>query len=130
MNLTKYVGLPWKTMGRDHSGVDCWGLVRLFYLQEKGVELPAYGGIGQGISQNKALAKEIHERMNHWQPVEQPRLGDCVLINIGGNPTHIGIVVDRQRMLHVALKANSVIEKFTSPKWASRIEGFYTYVAS
>lgn len=116
-------------MGRDETGVDCWGLVRLFYSQELGIELPEYSSVGHGINDEGELAKEIHARMQNWRQVETPEQGDCVLLNIAGAPTHIGIVVTKNTMLHVSKSSNSVIERFTGMKWQRRIEGFYSYVA-
>lgn len=128
MKFENYVGLPWREMGRDVSGVDCWGLVYLFYKNELGIELPTYSDVGHGVDHMDTLAIKIHQRMNNWLELKKPQPGDCVLINIFGRPTHIGIVVDKSSMLHVSQNADSVIEKFTSPKWSNRIEGFYTYV--
>ncbi|NMW23861.1 C40 family peptidase, partial [Rhodanobacter denitrificans] len=38
-----YVGIPYRTHGRDRAGVDCWGLVRLVMAEVFGAELPDYG---------------------------------------------------------------------------------------
>lgn len=116
-------------MGRDENGLDCWGLVRLFYANEMGVELPAYSAVGHGTNENNELAKEINARMQNWRPVESPSPGDCILLNVYGRPIHIGIVERRGRMIHVCKNNNVTSEKYTSMKWAKRIEGFYTYVA-
>lgn len=38
--MIQYVGIPYKPMGRDQRGIDCWGLVMMVYRDWFGVELP------------------------------------------------------------------------------------------
>lgn len=42
----KYVGIPYLDNGRSSlKGLDCWGLIRLVFLDERNIELPSYGEI-------------------------------------------------------------------------------------
>jgi len=41
---------------------------------------------------------------------------------------HVGLVIDRKRMLHVMEGINSTIEEFTGIQWKKKVEGFYRYV--
>ena len=40
--VAKYVGIRYQSRGRSFDGCDCYGLVRLFYQAELGIELPEY----------------------------------------------------------------------------------------
>lgn len=42
----KYVGIPYVENGRSSlKGLDCWGLIRTIYLNERNIELPLYGEV-------------------------------------------------------------------------------------
>ena len=42
----KYIGIPYKELGRDESGVDCYGLCVVVYNRELGLDIPGFSGMG------------------------------------------------------------------------------------
>jgi len=54
-DLNKYIGIPWKLNGRDFKGIDCIGLVWL-YFKELGIKIP--DGDGQLI-EKQSCRKDI-----------------------------------------------------------------------
>lgn len=128
MNIEKYIGLPYKDNGRDITGIDCWGLVRLYYKQELGIELPSY--VDQYIGLTSTNIKEsIISYRDNWDKVETPQLNDLILFRILGEPTHIGLYLGENKFLHIRDGYDSVIESTNSINWSKRIEGYYRYRA-
>jgi len=128
MNIQKYIGLPYKDNGRDITGIDCWGLVRLYYKQELDIELPSY--VDQYIGLTSTNIKEsIISYRDNWDKVEIPQLNDLILFRILGEPTHIGLYLGDSKFLHIRDGYDSVIESINSINWSKRIEGYYRYRA-
>lgn len=125
LDFSKYINIPWLSRGRSPNGVDCWGLVVLFYEKEFGIKLPRYDGMAFEQNSCGEIAHEMNLFFNGWQQVDKPEPGDCVLLNLYGAPTHIGIVKNKTHMLHISGPTGSIIEKFSGIKWGKRIEGFY-----
>lgn len=121
--LLKYIGLPFEPFGRDESGLDCWGLVRLFYRNEFNVELPDLNGY-DSVKDHKAISGLVETEKPKWEKA-QPEFGHVIVFNMAGRPVHVGVVIDTLRMLHIQTGKNSCLERFTSPRWKNRIEGVY-----
>jgi sulfur carrier protein ThiS len=127
MNYDKYIGLRYLDNGRTESGVDCWGLARLFYKGEYNIDLPSYseeysGGTDARILQTVELYKD------NWEETTTPNVGDLCLFNMLGEPMHVGVYLGDNRFLHCRRGSDSVIESLSNLKWKNRFVAFYTYV--
>lgn len=120
-----YIGLPYQPRG-------CWELVRLFYREEFGIELPGYADEYAKLSraEQREIATLIRAERSEWQQVVDERRGDAVLLRITGEPSHIGVVVEPGKMLHVFRGNTSCIESYRSPKWARRVDSFWRHRCS
>lgn len=123
--------IPYKLGGRDYKGIDCWGLVVLAYKELFNLDIPTYDGTMSSVSnKNTKTAEDIINHLELSAPftrVEEPQYGDFVLINILGNPTHIGLMIDSSHMLHISDKSGIAYEDIRSIKWQRRIQGFYRH---
>ena len=128
--VAQYVGLPYRPGGRDRAGIDCWGLYALVMREQFGMELPPYEGPPWGsAATGRGIAKAAAEYAQQFTQIEPPaaKLGDAILIRSYGMPIHLGMVVGRELMLHAAEYQTSVIARYNSPLWASRIVSFYRW---
>ncbi len=129
LDFAKYVGIPFADHGREASGCDCWGLVRLFYREQFGVELSDLGPVYRDTMDAGGMRRVYADQLACWQPVEKPQPGDAVVLDVRGEPVHVGIVVDGRRMLHVERGTDAVVERFDSAYWKNRLIGFYRHAA-
>ena len=128
IQIDKFIGIPYKDYGRDFDGCDCYGLVYLFYKHILHIDLPSFTDIYEH-GNTESISVAIRKNLFCWQKVAMPEFGDCILFNLHGNGTHIGIFLSKLSFLHtVAFRKISCIERLTHPFWKSRIEGFYRYV--
>lgn len=124
-----YIGIPFLPDGRDRDGLDCYGLVCLVYRDRLGVDLPGIRGI---YSRNtagclKRVARAMAEEKLKWRKVEVPAPYDVVMLRTGEYAWHVGLVIDKRRMLHVLEGTDTMIDEYAGLEWRHRIEGFYRY---
>ncbi len=125
----RYIGVPFSELGRDWSGVECWGLVRLVFCDEFKVILPSFLRRYEHTRDCEAIGRLVLSEIPTWQKIESgaEQLGDVVVLRVRGQPMHVGIVLGDQSMLHVESGINSTIENYRSARWADRLFGFYRY---
>lgn len=115
-----YVGLPFAENGRDASGLDCWGLVRLVYRERLGIELPSYGEVEARDLLAVSRTITADSRVGPWHQVGpgEDREFDVVLLRhrvyTEGAPSrrlpnHCGVVVAPGLLLHVKAGIDSHI---------------------
>lgn len=121
----QYVGIPFADKGRDREACDCWGLVRLIYEEQLGVNLPSYADDYANSDDREILHALIEaEKDAKWVEVKEPKPYDVIVMNMMGLPTHVGIVLNNRLMLHCMRGMNAVVEDFTNLKWRNRVKGF------
>jgi len=126
----RYVGLPAAKLGRDRQGVDCWGLLRLVYREELQIDLPSYAGDYTDPAERDEVSRLINaaEARGSWQPAHVIRRFDALVFGAGQYRTHIGVAVDRRRMLHVQGRDAAKIERFDQGRWQHRFKGAFRHV--
>jgi cell wall-associated NlpC family hydrolase len=120
LNLVPYLDLQWGYRG-EGGGVDCWMLVRRVARELFGREYPDYPVPYERIGETFAA-----ERV-HWIKVDREHMepGDVVLLTMSDEPFHAGIMVDRDRFLHIPRDRWSRVERIDSFVWSRRADGFY-----
>ena len=122
-----YIGIPFKEKGRDRSGTDCWGLVRLIYKEQYNIDLPSFANEYPTVDDRERIHELIAQYKEAWNPVETPSEGSVVLFRMLGSETHIGVAINEQEFIHVREGADSVIERFDSVNWKNRLIGHFRY---
>ena len=128
MNIQRYIGIPYKPHGRTFHGVDCYGLLYLFYTHEFGIQIPKYSHLDYDEKKADKVILKYGIETDEWKRVERLKVGDVIMFNMLGHPRHIGIFVGETTMLHSLQGHDSVLESFDNIKWNTRIEGFYRHV--
>jgi hypothetical protein len=129
MNLwwNDYIGIPYVEKGRDKSGLDCWGLVRLVYQDQYKIDLPSFAENYEHADTAK-IQELLSQGKELWATVDKPDVGDVVLLRINGLYSHVGVVISENQFLHIRDGSDSVIERFDTGVWKHRVGGFYKYV--
>ncbi len=124
-----YVGLPFKSCGRGPDGYDCWGLARLFYSIEYGIDLPSYVDEYSASNKKTETSRTIEAHWDEWSRISQgqEKCGDIIVLRLSGFPTHIGVVIRKGIMLHILEGTNAVIESYRGALWKNRIIGIFRH---
>jgi len=103
-------GVPYRAGGSDPSGFDCSGFVQYVFAQ-RGVTLPR--AVGDLLALGRPVA------------LEKATPGDLVFFAIDGRvPSHVGIVVDKDRFVHAPSSRGEVrVERIGSGYWKPRLVG-------
>lgn len=127
-----YIGIPFKSGGRDKSGLDCYGLVRLVYAEQFDAILPDL----RDLYQNALDTSETAPLYQKYAPLLRgdksncPKAGNVAVIMERGLPTHLGIYAGGGYILHVTRHFGTILQRVTNPNLKSRVEGYYAVKAS
>ena len=124
-----YVGIPYADHGRDTTGVDCWGLVRMVLDREFGVQVACMGSGYPSTDARDVLDGLITRNLEDVMMVDALAAvpGDVLFFRQMGHVSHCGIVVGDGMMLHAREGADVVVERYTSGLWANRLHGAFRH---
>jgi cell wall-associated NlpC family hydrolase len=129
MNTNNYIRIPFLDCGRTIKGADCWGLVRIIYLQELNIELPLMNEYDD--CQDKLVIPSLLEnKPNVWTPVKSgdEKAFDVPVFKMGGYPMHVGLVVNKGLMIHCERGSGTTLVRYNKEhQWFRRLIGFYRY---
>lgn len=120
--IDKYLGIPHKHLGRDLSGLDCWGLVKMVYA-DYGIEvfdLTDYEHQWAMTGDNFFVEHYYEDWVWHTAPIF---LDVLLFRNCKGIPAHAGIYLSKGKFIHSMDKAGVVLGKLKD--WLPRLEGVY-----
>ena len=132
-----YIGIPFVLGGRERTGLDCWGLVRLVLREQFQVDVPSgnatdHAELAPNDRWRELSAELLAERdaaSANWLNVARgaERAGDVLLIRMRGYPLHVAIVIAPSWMLHIEEGIDSVVEDYRSRRWCQRITEIYRH---
>lgn len=123
-----YIGLPFKSKGRDRDGLDCWGLFRLVHKEQLNILHPSYEETYEEANANPMVGSAFTKGLESgWRRVLDAKPFDVVILSIAGKPFHCGVVVENGRMLHIMRGSDAIVEPYTNRYWGRRVEGIYRY---
>jgi cell wall-associated NlpC family hydrolase len=86
--LEEMIGTPYKELGRDKDGLDCWGFVKYVY-SKLGIDLPDFVYTSDGKSKSDVYEKEVKKEC--WEEILLPEHMCIVAMGKGNTCTHVGL---------------------------------------
>jgi len=125
VDLIEYLKIPYAHMGRTITGVDCFGLVRLFYKFELGIDLPDYSiPYTQEWWRTENLILDLAASYNCF-PTNKKDKGVIVLLrNTTSTPGHMGVIIDDSNFLHMT-RNGAAVNNFLYGHYAKQVHSFY-----
>lgn len=123
----RYIGLPFVDKGRDLSGLDCWGLVRIVLAERAGIDAPTYGEISSTDLLRVARTMNDAAAAWPWRRVEIPQALDVVVMK--ERSFHVGVMVSAANVLHIERASDSVAPPLDRVRRVFAIVGFFRHEA-
>lgn len=135
-----YLDIPFAFDGRDREGCDCWGLLRLIYREQLGIELRAFSEVPAAES---PLVLQEMLRQSRERPWSEVPLGDLRAFDVvrmvghyrgpdGGlhrGPIHVACAIDPATIIHIEPGRGVLAQSITDQQIARRIVAVHRHEA-
>jgi len=141
--VARWIGLPFRLLGRGPDAYDCWGLVCAIYVDQVGIALPSFDDRYAGLPADWGVRRAVMAGLlagpgrDDWRPLGQDEaIGalDGVLMRRGADLCHVGLVVGvdhrgRATILHTEEGAESHLAEADGPALAHHIDSYWRHRA-
>ena len=129
--MNQYIGIPFIDGGRNSEGCDCWGLVKLIYENELGIELPDFNI--SALDTPAVIEAMDSGKRKQWRDTSlEPEKYDVVALHIGQKHfnmvNHVGIYMGNGMFIHTLQRTASMMNRMGDAQWKSRVLGVYRWV--
>lgn len=126
----RFIGIKWADKGRDRDGINCWGLHRLIFAEECGIEVPSYTE-GYTSTEERLQIAALFDLTQEWpwRPVgagAERAFDLAVFQTLAGVEVHCGTIVKPGLMIHIERGRLSCITTYTHTR---RLAGIYRHVS-
>lgn len=124
----KYLNIPFKHLGRDFAGCDCFGLVQLFYNQEFNLKLPEYADYQESWHLLDAkLILKLYTKFGFTRIKDSEyKFGDVLILNENNYPKHLGIVIGGGNFIHT-LQNGTACHSYLNYQYFNKIHSAYRH---
>lgn len=125
--MNRFIGIPFADGEQSFSGANCYGLVRLFYKEHLGIDIPELRV--HSDHSNVVWATYLKEIGEHWESVDEPELYDVVaMAQDVRHPRivqHVGVYIGNGKVLHTLNKVESHIVDLDKIKYM--VKGYHRW---
>jgi len=138
---SEYLGMKFKWNGRQRPEVDCWGLVRLVYLDSFGIDIDPLSDLD--AENPKEVLSKVSEIAfkGPWVQVDRATANPFDLVLMRGayrmpppdktmviGLVHVGVVTSHRQLLHIEKGLlGSVVMPLDHPLITKKIHSFWRY---
>lgn len=109
----RFVGIPWKPNGRDFDGVDCYGLIVLWYREILGINLMDF------TTQTTDEEFYLDNIDNYWVEVKKyhEKENDVIVTRERTGQLHVALIYKPCQILHINIDETSKLERYRWNLW-------------
>lgn len=125
--MNRFIGIPFADGEQSFDGANCYGLVRLFYREQLGIEIPELAV--HSDHSNVVWATYLKEISENWVRVDEPEFGDVVAmaqdIRHPRIVQHVGVYIGGGKVLHTLNKIQSHVVTLESIRYS--VKGYHRW---
>ena len=124
--VQEYIGIPFQSGGRDRTGLDCYGLIRLILMEQYGCTLPLLDGkYDNALNLYDTSPLFFQQLPILTEKIAGPQERALALLEMHQLPCHLGLFCGGESIIHSRAGVGVVAERLDSRRLPGKIVGWY-----